>query len=111
MDGDHLVVTRAVTDGQTQLGKLVLRYDMAPTFAVLNRNAAIAVGVGLAAGSAQAAANEHVHLGVIGVRGQGKVLAESFAALPHSHVVSVGLRSIASARSASASSSRPSRIN
>jgi len=47
------------------------------------------VGVGLAAGSAQAAANEQVHLGVIGVRGQGKVLAESFAALPNSQVVSV----------------------
>jgi predicted dehydrogenase len=47
------------------------------------------VGVGLAAGTVQAAAHEQVHLGVIGVRGQGKTLAEGFAALPDAQVVSV----------------------
>ncbi len=47
------------------------------------------VGVGLAAQAAHAAPNERVNLGVIGVRGQGKALAESFAALPDAEVVAV----------------------
>ncbi|MFW6058912.1 MAG: ATP-binding protein [Phycisphaeraceae bacterium] len=49
MEGGHMIVTRRVMDGEAQLGALVLRYDMQPTYAVLRRNAAIAVGVGLAA--------------------------------------------------------------
>ncbi len=47
------------------------------------------VGVGLAASSAKAAPSERVNLGIIGVRGQGKSLAEQFASLPQAEVVTV----------------------
>ena len=47
------------------------------------------VGVGLAASSAQAAPTERVNLGIIGVRGQGKLLAETFAGLGQADVVTL----------------------
>lgn len=47
------------------------------------------VGVGLAATSAHAAPHERVNLGIIGVRGRGKTLAEAFAGLPQAEVVTV----------------------
>lgn len=47
------------------------------------------VGVGLAANSPQAAPGERVNLGIIGVRGQGKLLAETFAGLGQAEIVTL----------------------
>lgn len=47
------------------------------------------VGVGLAANSAQAAPGERVNLAIIGVRGQGKLLAETFSGLGQAEIVTL----------------------
>ena len=51
--------------------------------------AGVAAGVVGLSSAAQAAANETVRLGVIGVRSQGKLLAKQFAAMPDASIASI----------------------